>query len=344
MSPFLRLSATTNKRELENPAESGSPVKKAKVGSDGLVALNNRHLVAKQEEAAARGEVFVDHLYHLGLDSSMPLQEQFGKTRFVVMGGSPVRALDVAQLVYQFMGVAAPQPIEPFGKTERYSMYNCQLGEVNVLSISHGMGQPSLSICLHEMAKLMHYAKARNVAFIRVGTSGGVGVAPGTCVVAKSAVSGLLEPFYSLDILGKTHQFPANFDSQLADDILACAGDDIAAVAGITCGTDCFYEGQGRLDGMVADYSRDDKLAFLQKAHEAGVTNFEMESTCLAAQTSRWGISAALVCTTLLNRLDGDQVTSTPEQLKQFSLNAQTLVLRYIKKQLIAEGLLPADA
>ena len=37
------------------------------------------------------------------------------------------------------------------------------------------MGMPSLSILLHELAKLLHYAKVEDPVFIRLGTSGGIG-------------------------------------------------------------------------------------------------------------------------------------------------------------------------
>lgn len=64
---------------------------------------------------------------------------------------------------------------------------------MNYRMIQHGMGVPSLSIMLNEIIKLLHYAGATDVMFIRVGTSGGIGVDPGTVVVSSGAVNGLLE-------------------------------------------------------------------------------------------------------------------------------------------------------
>lgn len=37
------------------------------------------------------------------------------------------------------------------------------------------MGIPSISIMLHELIKLLHHAKCRDVTIIRIGTSGGLG-------------------------------------------------------------------------------------------------------------------------------------------------------------------------
>lgn len=48
------------------------------------------------------------------------------------------------------------------------------------------MGIPSLSIMIVEAFKLMNHAKAKDVKFIRLGTSGGIGVEPGTVVVRYS--------------------------------------------------------------------------------------------------------------------------------------------------------------
>lgn len=69
--------------------------------------------------------------------------------------------------------------------------------------------------------------------------------------------------------------------------------------------------GQGRLDGAFCEFSESDKMEYLNKIHEFGVVNIEMESTIFAALTNHAGIRAAIVCVTLLDRLKGDQVTYT---------------------------------
>lgn len=67
-----------------------------------------------------------------------------------------------------------------------------------VLSISHGMGVPSVGILLHEMIKLMYHAKCKDPIFIRIGTCGGIGVEGGTVVITEEAVDGLLRNTYEL--------------------------------------------------------------------------------------------------------------------------------------------------
>lgn len=54
-----------------------------------------------------------------------------------------------------------------------------------MLSISHGIGNPSAAIILHETTKMLQYAGVdlSTVVFLRIGTSGGLGVSPGTVVL-----------------------------------------------------------------------------------------------------------------------------------------------------------------
>ena len=52
-------------------------------------------------------------------------------------------------------------------------------------------------------------------------------------------------------------------------------------------------------------------MAWLQRLHDMGVTNIEMEAPEFAAFCKRMNIPALLICVTLLNRMEGDQVCVT---------------------------------
>mmetsp|Transcript_23922 Transcript_23922/g.37461 ORF Transcript_23922/g.37461 Transcript_23922/m.37461 type:complete len:141 (-) Transcript_23922:1597-2019(-) len=117
------------------------------------------------------------------------------------------------------------------------------------------------------------------------------------------------------------------------------AGEDTAAsfdcVLGLTMTTDDFYCGQGRLDGALAPwYSADDRLAFLRKAQDLGVKNIEMEAACMLAFCRRAKVKAACLAVTLLDRLKGDQVTSTGEELRRFQGHAITVLGKFLKQEL----------
>ena len=61
---------------------------------------------------------------------------------------------------------------------------------------------------------------------------------------------------------------PTKINETLIDELESCAkvGDDVIAVArGRTMATDCFYEGQARLDGAICEYTVLDKLNFLKR-------------------------------------------------------------------------------
>ena len=272
-----------------------------------------------------------DHLYHLGLHTGMKLREIFGDTRFVCMGGSPDRAAGFARLVAKELDIRFPGGyIRPLGKTERFVLF--KVGPV--ISASHGMGMPSTLILLHELTKLLDYAGCEDPIYLRIGTSGGVGVEPGTVVVSSGTVNGELEPWFDLVELGNRRRYPTQVDNRLTHQLLACAH-DLPVTSGLTMGTDDFYEGQGRLDGALEPgYTDDDKLTFLQKAYKAGVRNIEMESTAIAAFCNRANIRAGILCTALLNRLKGDQIESTPDELQEYSLRAARTGLEFIRRSL----------
>ncbi len=62
------------------------------------------------------------------------------------------------------------------------------------------------------------------------------------------------------------------------------------------------------MDGAFCEFDEAQKMEYLRRLNEAGVKNIEMEATCFAALTHMAGIRSAIVCVTLLDRLNGDQV------------------------------------
>lgn len=60
-----------------------------------------------------------------------------------------------------------------------------------------------MSIMLLELFKLLKNAGASQVEIVRIGTSGGVGVQPGTVIVSSGTINGALEQKYVQWINGK---------------------------------------------------------------------------------------------------------------------------------------------
>jgi uridine phosphorylase len=134
------------------------------------------------------------------------------------------------------------------------------------------MGMPSISILLHEVAKALHYAGSlSDCQFFRLGTCGGLGVEPGTVVVTTQSVNGKMEPTHETVILGRSVHRPALSDPDLANTLHSISQPlSFPVVLGKTLSCNCFYEGQGRVDGAICDYTEQDKFDFLHKAFAAG--------------------------------------------------------------------------
>lgn len=298
-------------------------------------------------------EMSSDFLYHLAVNvpdtkNTADIKKQYGHIKVVCLGGKDSRMLELAKYInFNVYDGNSGSDYERnlFEEGHRYAgfMVGC------VLCVSHGVGSSTMSVVLHELIKLVRYAECVDPLFIRIGTSGGLGIKPGTVVVANKGYNGLLRSEYEIAILGERVARSAQFDERLRKDLIACT--EVAdaeeqnawdIIEGNTMGTDCFYEGQGRLDGASCTkaigepYTVDDKLNFLKRCHdECGIRNIEMEAPMFAALTLHCGIRAADVCVTLLNRLEGDQVKSTKAQLKDFEERPFKLVSRFIRRYII---------
>ncbi|XP_051922080.1 uridine phosphorylase 1 [Hippocampus zosterae] len=291
------------------------------------VIVHNPHLRGLKE----------DILYHLSLGTGTHnLPALFGDVKFVCVGGSARRMKEFIEYIAAELGIQDPKSNYPniCAGTDRYAMY--KVGPV--LSVSHGIGIPSISIMLHELIKLLHHACCTDVIIIRIGTSGGIGLEPGTVVVTKQSVDAKLVPKFEQLILGELVVRDTDLDYGLAEELLRCSKElgQFNTVMGNTMCTLDFYEGQGRLDGAFCLYTEEDKHKYLTQAREAGVCNIEMESAAFAAMCKLSGLRAAVVCTTLVDRLKGDQLTISHDVLHSYQQRPQILVGYYIKKQIKA--------
>ncbi|XP_031816505.1 uridine phosphorylase 2 isoform X2 [Sarcophilus harrisii] len=202
--------------------------------------------------------------------------------------------------------------------------------------VKHGMGIPSISIMLHELIKLLHHAKCCDVTIIRIGTSGGIGIEPGSVVITDTAVNSFFKPQFEQIILDTVVTRSTELDKELAEELLNCSEEirEFPTLIGHTMCTYDFYEGQGRLDGALCFFSNERKLDYLQRAYKAGIRNIEMESTVFAAMCGLCDLKAAVVCVTLLNRLECDQISSPHEVLLEYQQRPQQLISILIKKRL----------
>ncbi|XP_056611139.1 uridine phosphorylase 2 [Triplophysa dalaica] len=287
--------------------------------------VKNPHLDSMEE----------DILYHFNLSTKTHnLPQMFGDVKFVCVGGSPNRMKSFAQFIHEQLklpgNIADVRDI--CEGTDRYSMY--KVGPV--MSISHGMGVPSISIMLHELIKLLYHAQCSDLIIFRIGTSGGVGLPAGTVVITEKAVDSFFRPQFDQVVLGKMIVRSTELDADVAKELLKYSTElpDVPTVIGDTMCTHDFYEGQGRLDGALCSFSTEEKFEYLKKAYDKGVRNIEMESTVFAAMCRVCNLKAAVVCVTLLNRFEGDQISTPHDVLLDYQQRPQRLVAHFIKKRL----------
>ncbi|KAM9664399.1 LOW QUALITY PROTEIN: uridine phosphorylase 2 [Trichechus inunguis] len=282
-----------------------------------------------------------DILYHLDLGTKTHnLPAMFGDVKFVCVGGSPNR-MKAFVLFMQGYEESEEEIKDICAGTDRYCMYKTS----PVLSISHGMGVPSISIMLHELIKLLHHARCCDVTVIRIGTSGGIGIVSGSVVITDTAVDSFFKPRFEQVILDNIITRSTELDKDLAEELFNCSKEIpfFPTLIGHTMCTYDFYEGQGRLDGALRCFSRE-KKDFLKRAYKAG-RNIEMESTGFAAMRGLCGLKAAVVCVTLLDRLECNQINLSHEVLVEYQQQLQLLISNFIKQRLgICRTPLPSSA
>ncbi len=277
-----------------------------------------------------KGDI-VDHLYHFGISSSDEILNSVKDLKAIVLGGSSHR---IKRMAEHWSANNKNTPLLKFPKDERFTVYYTN----GVLFSSHGMGMPSMSIAIQELMKLVYFVKKGNLSEIekvfwcRVGTSGGIGIAPGSVVISTEAVLPDLKP-YRLFVTGEEYYFDPKFPEKCIDEIIkASAMEKINIVKGKTIGGDSFYIEQNRIDGAIAMCDEKAKIDWLKKAASFGVKNIEMETPMMAGLLNHWGFPRfSAICCTLLDRLHGDQVSSTKEELEHYSLNAEKVLWNYLK-------------
>ena len=280
-----------------------------------------------------------DVYYHFGVASDEPMLEAMRDVKAVIMAGSGGRIKEFAEHWSALNGGA---DVVAFPKEDRFvTRYTA-----GVLFASHGMGMPSASIALQELMRMVFFLKDGDelamdeVFWARVGTSGGVGLPGGSVVVTTEGLMADLKPYRLLQGGSGEYWFDGTFPQATNEAIIAAnAGLDINVVPGKTVAGNEFFLEQYRLDGAICMETPESKTAWLEWIHAAGVRNIEMEGAMLAGYLNHWGFSSfAMICATLLNRLDGDQVTATPELLHKFSEDSGVVLFNYLKALLLEDG------
>ena len=166
-------------------------------------------------------------------------------------------------------------------------------GETPIVVCSTGIGGPSTSIAVEELAQL----GVRT--FLRVGTTGAIqdDIAVADVIVTTGAVrlDGASQHFAPLEYPAVAHYDCVNALVTAADE------QGITRHVGITASSDTFYPGQERYD-TVSGYVNRRFAGSRDEWHALHVLNYEMEGATLFTMCAANGWRAGMVAGVLVNR------------------------------------------
>jgi len=170
------------------------------------------------------------------------------------------------------------------------------------LIVSSGIGGPSLSIAVEELAQLGVQF------FLRLGTCGSIQehIAPGELIISEGAVR--------MDG-ASLHYAPLAYPACASWGMVkllreACLKLGYRFRTGITCSSATFYPGQERYD-TYSGYVIRALQGSLEEWKRLGVLNYEMETATLFTMCRVLGLQAGAVCGVLVNRNSTEEVDSS---------------------------------
>ncbi|WP_354625480.1 uridine phosphorylase [Psychromonas sp. MME2] len=248
-------------------------------------------------------------VFHLGLTKSM-----LDGATLAIVPGDPERVKKIAELMEGATFLASHR---------EYTSYLAYIDKRAVVVCSTGIGGPSTSIAVEELAQL------GVTTFLRIGTTGSIQphVKVGDVIVTQASVrlDGASLHFAPME-------FPAVADfSATTAMVAACRDAGVEPHVGITASSDTFYPGQERYDTVSGRVTRRFKGS-MQEWQELGVLNYEMESATLFTMCASQGWRAACVAGVIVNRTE--QEIPNEATMKSTESNAISIVVAAAKKLL----------
>lgn len=218
-------------------------------------------------------------VFHLGLTKAM-----LKGAKIAIVPGDPARSERIAKKM---------ENPEFLASTREFTSWLGYLDGEPVVVCSTGIGGPSVSICVEELAQL----GVRT--FLRIGTTGAIQehINVGDILITTGAVrlDGASQHFAPLE-------YPAVADFECTNALYAAAVEsDVKPYVGITASSDTFYPGQERYDTFTGKIYRKFQGS-LKQWQDLNVMNFEMESATLFTMCAALGLRAGMVAGVIVNR------------------------------------------
>jgi len=218
-------------------------------------------------------------VFHLGL-----ARDDLQGAGIAILPGDPGRVQKIAELL--------DGPI-PLASNREFTSWLGFAGEHPVIVCSTGIGGPSTSIAVEELAQL----GVRT--FLRAGTTGAIqaDIAVGDVIVTTGAVrlDGASLHFAPIE-------YPAVADYDCVNALVAAADElGVTRHVGVTASSDTFYPGQERYDTVSGYVNR--RFAGSRTEWQAlHVLNYEMEGATLFTMCAANGWRAGMVAGVLVRR------------------------------------------
>ena len=242
----------------------------------------------------------MSHVFHLGLE-----RDDLVGAELAIVPGDPARVERIATML---------DDARPLASHREFTSWRGRLDGSPVVVCSTGIGGPSTSIAVEELAQL----GVRT--FLRVGTTGAIqpGIAPGEVIVTTGAVrlDGASLHFAPLE-------FPAVADHDCTTALVTAArAAGLQPHVGVTASSDTFYPGQERYDTHSGYVTRRFRGS-LDEWRSMGVLNYEMESATLFTMCATQGLRAGCVAGVLVNRNDEE----TPDEAAAAAVESATIAI-----------------
>lgn len=266
-------------------------------------------------------------MYHLDLDEA-----RIGGARLALLPGDPGRSRLIAERIAAAHGGRVAD--RPLAHHREFCTYLAEVAGAPVLVTSTGIGGPSTSIAVDELAQLGVHT------FLRVGTTGAIqdAIAVGDVVVTTAAVR--------LDG-ASTHYAPIQYPAVAHHEVLRALVAAARSLAGplgcgyhvgITASTDTFYQGQERSDDFPRHVPRH-LQGMTEEWRRLHVLNYEMEASTLFTVASAFGLRAGCVTGVINSRVTDEARPIGPDDLRRGQENAIRVALR--ATELLVTGALP---
>jgi len=250
-------------------------------------------------------------VYHLNLCKS-----SIKGSKIVLLPGDPFRVPEIAQEIKKQYG----REIKELAWKREYRTFLCHVNKKPILITSTGIGGPSTSIAIEELAMLGVRL------FIRVGTTGAIqkDIKVGDVIITTGSVR--------LDG-ASTHyapiEYPAVANHEITNALIEGAEKvRVKYYVGITASSDTFYPGHERYDSFTKYVPKrfQGSMKELQKLH---VLNYEMESSTVLTLTSAMGLKGGCISGVVVNRTSREKITK--ESLALGEINAVKVAVSSIE-------------